>query len=461
MKSKIGFYGIFFLMGLFLVTCKNGKKQEFSTDMGKKQVIVDTDMGLDDMRAIMALLADTGTTVHGFVINTGSADRGAGIDNLIGMLESHHVENIPVFRGVDAPDAIPPAWRKQANTLAGKKFPPPRELEPAQLPADWYDDTPATDILALGPLTNLAVQLDHSARLHSDNCRIWIPARFSGMNFHDWNLDFDPDAVRKVVSQAGAIVLVDIPVLPSAETDTIFAGLAPTNPGARWIRDIASSGDTVSDHRQLFDEFVVAALLDPGLTVVDDQTYRAQVNSDGTGTLIPKENGNIRLVSFRDRPLAAALLMQLWQHGPVSDHAGLRGIQIPPEKYLGAFHGHLGPYVVLGYRMGQTALEQLDSDGHFDLKAEVHSILKPPFSCLIDGVQLGSGCTLGKRNITILSETGPAWTTFVSNDGERVTIRLRPEIPEKVTTLVNTLGVESAARKMLALDSEQVFIIER
>jgi inosine-uridine nucleoside N-ribohydrolase len=448
-------------MGLFLVTCKDGKKQEFSVDTGKKQVIVDTDMGLDDMRAIIALLADTSTTVRGFVVNTGSADRGAGADNLIGMLESHHVENIPVFRGVEAPGAKKPEWRELANTLAGRKFPPPRELETAQLPADWYDDVPAADILALGPLTSLALQLDHSGRLHSDTCRIWIPVTLDGRNFQEWNLGFDADAARKVFSQAGAIILVDVPALPAPEDNTLITGLPPTNPGARWIRDIAASGDTMSDHRRLFDEFAVAALLAPELTTADDQTYRAEINPDGTGMLVPQAGGNVRLVSFRERSQAAVRLAHLWEHGPVGDHAGLRGMQIPVEKYLGTFHGHLGPYVVLGYRMGQTALEQLDSDGHFDLKAEVHSILKPPFSCLIDGVQLGSGCTLGKRNIMIEAETGPAWARFTSNDGKIVTIRLRPEIPEKVTALVNTRGVESAAQEMLALDPEQVFIIEK
>jgi hypothetical protein len=45
----------------------------------------------------------------------------------------------------------------------------------------------------------------------------------------------------------------------------------------------------------------------------------------------------------------------------------------------------------------------------FDLAAHVHSPLEPPPSCLIDGVQLGSGCTLGKGNIRVSEHDGPAW----------------------------------------------------
>lgn len=38
----------------------------------------------------------------------------------------------------------------------------------------------------------------------------------------------------------------------------------------------------------------------------------------------------------------------------------------------------------------------------FQMKAEVFCQDKPPQSCLADGVQIGSGCTLGKRNIRIV-----------------------------------------------------------
>lgn len=71
-----------------------------------------------------------------------------------------------------------------------------------------------------------------------------------------------------------------------------------------------------------------------------------------------------------------------------------------PED-LAAFHGHLGPYIVLGYRIGRYIRKHFFSDP-FAMKALVYSAGVPPQSCLADGVQIGSGCTLGKRNIDIV-----------------------------------------------------------
>jgi formylmethanofuran dehydrogenase subunit E len=72
---------------------------------------------------------------------------------------------------------------------------------------------------------------------------------------------------------------------------------------------------------------------------------------------------------------------------------------LPEElKILKKFHGHLGPYVVVGYRMGAVAREKLSGK----LKAVSFTGTKPPLSCIVDGVQFSSSCTMGKGNITVI-----------------------------------------------------------
>jgi len=63
-------------------------------------------------------------------------------------------------------------------------------------------------------------------------------------------------------------------------------------------------------------------------------------------------------------------------------------------------HGHLGPFIVLGYHMGRYALNHFDNNP-FALSAIVSCSGQPPESCLTDGVQIGSGCTYGKQNIEL------------------------------------------------------------
>lgn len=63
------------------------------------------------------------------------------------------------------------------------------------------------------------------------------------------------------------------------------------------------------------------------------------------------------------------------------------------------FHGHLGPYLVLGLLAGKIALKNLRCKKYFGLDVEVYGADKKPKSCLIDGLQLSTGATYGKGNI--------------------------------------------------------------
>lgn len=93
------------------------------------------------------------------------------------------------------------------------------------------------------------------------------------------------------------------------------------------------------------------------------------------------------------------------------------------------FHGHLGPYLVAGIRMGLFALELLRSPGYFGLSAVSDAGRTPPMSCLSDGVQIGSGCTAGKGNLAI-TDVGLPEVTFRTEQGAGVRVILRPEIVE-------------------------------
>jgi formylmethanofuran dehydrogenase subunit E len=120
---------------------------------------------------------------------------------------------------------------------------------------------------------------------------------------------------------------------------------------------------------------------------------------------------------------------------------------------LAAFHGHLGPFIVLGYRMGRYAKEQFCNDP-FEMRAEVYCSGKTPESCIVDGVQIGSGCTFGKRNIEIVESpeirvifsTGDKTLTLVPKPGTRMTKSGHTE-PE----------VEHFAEELYSLQDDRLF----
>jgi len=63
------------------------------------------------------------------------------------------------------------------------------------------------------------------------------------------------------------------------------------------------------------------------------------------------------------------------------------------------FHGHLGPYLILGLLAGEAALKKLNCRKYFALEVKVWGATQKPKSCLIDGLQLSTGATYGKGNI--------------------------------------------------------------
>jgi len=92
-----------------------------------------------------------------------------------------------------------------------------------------------------------------------------------------------------------------------------------------------------------------------------------------------------------------------------------------------ALHGHFGPFLVLGIRMGLQALSLLKHPGYFGLRAESEAGSTPPLSCLNDGVQVGSGCTTGKGNLAIVGNDQPR-VRFVASSGMSVCIEVRADV---------------------------------
>lgn len=99
-------------------------------------------------------------------------------------------------------------------------------------------------------------------------------------------------------------------------------------------------------------------------------------------------------------------------------------------KQATEFHGHLGPFLVLGIRMGLFALKELNSPGYEGIEALVKTGNTPSLSCLLDGVQISTGCTMGKGNIAT-EPLGLAEADF-STIEKKVTIKVRDEILNEI-----------------------------
>lgn len=132
----------------------------------------------------------------------------------------------------------------------------------------------------------------------------------------------------------------------------------------------------------------------------------------------------------------------------------------PPDDVqalLKEFHGHLGPYVIAGYRLGTAALRRLGATKYFRIRAEVWCPDRPPPSCAIDGVQVATGCTLGKQNISHHPAAEGVVLRLTELDTQRsVTLRLRPEAMAEAEARMREGGDEAGVAALDALPDERL-----
>jgi len=98
-----------------------------------------------------------------------------------------------------------------------------------------------------------------------------------------------------------------------------------------------------------------------------------------------------------------------------------------------SFHGHRGSFLIVGLRMGALILKELGTDGQWPLKIRCFAA-RPPVSCFVDGLQLSTGCTLGKGNISTEDrDRCEAKAELEDENGIRsITVELRDEVRKRI-----------------------------
>ncbi len=116
------------------------------------------------------------------------------------------------------------------------------------------------------------------------------------------------------------------------------------------------------------------------------------------------------------------------------------------------FHGHLGPWMGLGMRLGEQALRRLETTPFFGLSVEARLEFRPPVSCLLDGLSWSTGATYGKRNLRGI-EGAPFQVRFETKQGEALLCELSEGLPQLFTSMCEEFGEERAAR--MAYDADE------
>jgi formylmethanofuran dehydrogenase subunit E len=111
-------------------------------------------------------------------------------------------------------------------------------------------------------------------------------------------------------------------------------------------------------------------------------------------------------------------------------------------------HGHLGPFLVFGLRMGLMAEKLL---GEKAQRCEFEAINKIPYLCAVDGIKSVIG-----ENAVILKEGKGITVTFRGSNGKQTIIKMRENIMRKYAN-VAWEKCEESAYEVLRENEEKLF----
>ena len=123
------------------------------------------------------------------------------------------------------------------------------------------------------------------------------------------------------------------------------------------------------------------------------------------------------------------------------------------------FHGHLGPYLILGILAGQFAVEKLNCKKYFGLRVKVWGARLKPKSCLIDGLQLSTGATYGKGNIAKLNGSNIKIEFYDLLRQNKVVLKLKKKVVHILNRTTTHKDCELLAKKLYKSGCYELFNI--
>ena len=122
--------------------------------------------------------------------------------------------------------------------------------------------------------------------------------------------------------------------------------------------------------------------------------------------------------------------------------------------------------MVIGLRMGLTALWLLDSGGWFSIACTATLHWSPPDSCLLDGLLGSTGCTVGKQNIKV--REGHGVSAEFQSGLKKLQITLRTDVYKMIilamsSDLKNIMKDHSndeLINRLIEADDDELFIVQ-
>ena len=425
-------------------------------------VIVDTDMALDDIRAVTLLLNSDSVRIPLFVTSDGVRSPQEGTRNLKAMLKYFNRSNIEVVEGKTLDKAAPDLRHiiKEIKVPGSSERSAMEALKasgPEEIVRVINSQEEPVLYLCLGPLTNLAEALRIDPGIREGISFLIYFGAHPDDDYPGWNSLRDPDAARSVFDSGLRIYSM---ALPERHLLSFNTGLYEKIKGLKTsasslLEQIHESPEIIKllneDHFYVWDEMTAIYINDPSLFVFSLSADHAKVMSLAEIDIEGIRDAYLQALGYSaDAHLSPrrSVILNIFPRDPslfredvspyVDEIIDRYGIEEWKACLLtNEFHRHLGIYSLVGAKMGVRAREILEAP--FDtLEVMSYAGNSPPLSCMNDGLQVSTGASLGRGTIRISDKQSLPEAVFVYNDIE-LKLRLKNAVWEKVKKDISEL----------------------
>jgi len=129
-------------------------------------------------------------------------------------------------------------------------------------------------------------------------------------------------------------------------------------------------------------------------------------------------------------------------------------------------HGHFGPFLTVGVRIGLVGLRELGAK-EGDTRLHVTAMLEYdlPFSCMLDGIQASTKCTVGNKRLAWKESKEFGAIFMLKSNGRQVEVKVNSAVVQELRRKLDkkqTLdeGVRQLALDVIGRSEKQLFLVK-
>ena len=402
----------------------------------KHYVVIDTDAGIDDIKAITLLLASPDVRVTAIIVSPGALNVELGYLKIKSLLNSYYHEGIPVWINknckYESPDFQVAMTANWGNETIIKNDNPPDFLP--HLEHLFSIETNDLTMICLSSLSTASQALTEIPQFRQKIKRIiWSADGID--NTKGFNYNINPEAVNNILNSGMPLTIVK-PAAASVFYDKeLLEGIESVHNKYSGMLSSFFKSDLAQNHAHSF-------------TLVDDAIpvylHYPEIFNIDSNEATPVNFSELREKTLKIIAGETVERNQVIRAMPTDPSFYFEDIEPYVKEIINKYgidewtsgvltnelHRHLGVYAIIGVKMGIRAREYFNI-GVDEFKVTSFAGSTPPLSCLNDGLLVSTGATPGHGLLTVINEATAPAAEFIYMD-KKIKLSLNNDIAKKI-----------------------------